>query len=101
MNPVCTCGDTLGDVDPECPAHFPSRSRRVDAAKNISNQVLGAQPTPGLSLAERIADALLTNDETGCGGDVLAAYRHGAQVIARYRFDVVDRINKVLNGEVK
>ena len=22
---VCTCGDTLGDVDPRCPAHFPSR----------------------------------------------------------------------------
>ena len=23
---VCTCGDTLGDVDPRCPAHFPSRA---------------------------------------------------------------------------
>ena len=21
---VCSCGDTLGDIDPRCPAHFPS-----------------------------------------------------------------------------
>lgn len=25
-NDICSCGDTLGDVDPRCPVHFPSRA---------------------------------------------------------------------------
>lgn len=24
--PICTCGDTLGDIDPRCGVHFPSRA---------------------------------------------------------------------------
>ncbi len=43
-NAICSCGDTLGDVDPRCPVHFPSRA---------SNR---AQPAPPLTAQElRIA----------------------------------------------
>jgi hypothetical protein len=23
---ICSCGDTLGDIDPRCPVHFPSKA---------------------------------------------------------------------------
>lgn len=27
--PICTCGDTLGDIDPRCGVHFPSRNETL------------------------------------------------------------------------
>lgn len=38
-NAICTCGDTLGEIDPECPAHFPSRSARTYTQTEVDKLV--------------------------------------------------------------
>ena len=41
--PVCTCGDTLGAVDPWCGVHFPSRNERLYTKQEVERRELEAR----------------------------------------------------------
>jgi hypothetical protein len=58
MGDICSCGDTLGDVDPRCPVHFPSRARKKEPTP--------ARPCPGIKGFAFVQLAEVKHCE-GCG----------------------------------